>query len=92
MILLAIATMIFIPTSYIVGKETGVIKPYQIARIKAILNPEEADPRGYGYHTIQSMITVGKGGITGIKGDVETSQSALKFLPNPYGFYFCSNG
>jgi rod shape determining protein RodA len=29
------------------------------------------------------MITVGKGNLTGIKGDTETSQSALKFLPEP---------
>ena len=30
------------------------------------------------------MITVGKGGLTGIKGDTETSQAKLKFLPEPH--------
>jgi rod shape determining protein RodA len=30
------------------------------------------------------MITVGQGGLTGIKGDSEKSQSALKFLPEPH--------
>jgi rod shape determining protein RodA len=30
------------------------------------------------------MITVGKGNLTGIKGDTETSQSVLKFLPEPH--------
>ena len=30
------------------------------------------------------MITVGKGGLSGIKGDTETSQSVLKFLPEPH--------
>jgi rod shape determining protein RodA len=30
------------------------------------------------------MITVGKGGLTGIQGDTETSQSVLKFLPEPH--------
>ena len=50
----------------------------------AIVDPESVDPRGYGYHTIQSVITVGKGGLSGIKGDAETSQSVLKFLPEPH--------
>ena len=52
-------------------------------RVNVILDPENADPRGYGYHTVQSMITVGQGGVSGIKGDSEKSQSALKFLPEP---------
>lgn len=82
-VLITLAGLLIVPTAYIVGKKAGLLKPYQVARIEAILNPEEADPRGYGYHTIQSMITVGKGGTTGIQGEKETSQSALKFLPEP---------
>lgn len=78
-----ILTAILVPTAYIVGVQTGVIKNYQRQRVEAILDPESADPRGYGYHTIQSMITVGKGGLAGNKGDSETSQSVLKFLPEP---------
>jgi rod shape determining protein RodA len=78
-----VAAAVFIPTAYIVGVNTGVIKLYQQQRIMAILDPESVDPRGFGYHTVQSMITVGKGGLTGIKGDAETSQSVLKFLPEP---------
>src|SRR5687768_439016 len=74
---------VFIPTSYYIGVQTGAIKRYQQERINAILDPESVDPRGYGYHTIQSVITVGKGGLSGIKGDAETSQSVLKFLPEP---------
>lgn len=79
-----VAAAIFIPTSYYVGVQTGVIKKYQQERINAILDPESVDPRGYGYHTIQSIITVGKGNLSGIKGDSETSQSVLKFLPEPH--------
>lgn len=75
---------VMIPTAYYVGVQTGFIKRYQQERIQAILDPESADPRGYGYHTVQSMITVGKGGLSGIKGDTETSQSVLKFLPEPH--------
>ncbi len=84
-VLLAIVAMIvLVPTAYILGVQTGFIKNYQRERIEAILDPENADPRGYGYHTVQSMITVGKGQLTGIKGDPETSQSVLKFLPEPH--------
>jgi rod shape determining protein RodA len=79
-----VAAAVFIPTSYYVGVQTGVIKRYQQERINAILDPESADPRGFGYHTVQSMITVGKGGLSGIKGETETSQSVLKFLPEPH--------
>ena len=75
--------VIMTPIAYWVGVETGKIKGYQRERIEVILNPENADPRGFAYHTIQSMITVGKGGLTGIKGDTETSQAKLKFLPEP---------
>ena len=79
-----VAAAIFIPASYYVGVQSGVIKRYQQERINAIIDPESADPKGYGYHTMQSIITVGKGGLSGIKGDPETSQSVLKFLPEPH--------
>ncbi len=83
-VLTIVAGMILVPAAYMVGVKTGKVKNYQQERINVILDPENADPRGYGYHTIQSMITVGKGGITGIRGDQETSQSVLKFLPEPH--------
>ncbi|HNU07268.1 MAG TPA: FtsW/RodA/SpoVE family cell cycle protein, partial [Pyrinomonadaceae bacterium] len=79
-----IAGIVLAPAAYWVGVRTGKIKGYQQERINVILDPESADPRGYAYHTIQSMITVGKGGLTGIKGDTETSQAKLKFLPEPH--------
>lgn len=78
-----VAAAVLIPSAYMVGVQTGTIKRYQQERINAILDPESVDPRGFGYHTIQSMITVGKGGLSGIKGDRDTSQSVLKFLPAP---------
>jgi rod shape determining protein RodA len=83
-ILALIAAAIFVPVAYLGGVKAGVVKPYQQERINAIIDPDSVDPRGYGYHTIQSIITVGKGGLTGIKGDTETSQSVLKFLPEPH--------
>jgi rod shape determining protein RodA len=75
--------LVLVPVAWWVGVSTGKIKPYQQERINVILDPENADPKGYGYHTVQSIITVGQGGLTGIKGDTEKSQSALKFLPEP---------
>ncbi len=81
-VLTLVGAAIFIPAAYMVGVQTGVIKLYQQQRIMAIIDPESVDPRGFGYHTIQSMITIGKGGLAGIS-DGETSQSVLKFLPEP---------
>ncbi|HKP68747.1 MAG TPA: FtsW/RodA/SpoVE family cell cycle protein [Pyrinomonadaceae bacterium] len=83
-IITLLAAAIFVPTAYYVGVKSGAIKRYQQERINAVLDPESVDPKGYGYHTMQSIITVGKGGLTGIKGDPETSQSVLKFLPEPH--------
>ncbi len=83
-VLTLVAGAIFVPIAFWAGVQTGKIKPYQVERVNVILDPENADPKGYGYHTVQSMITVGKGGISGIKGDTESSQSALKFLPEPH--------
>ncbi len=83
-VLALVAAVVLIPATYYVGVRSGAIKRYQQERINAVLDPESVDPRGYGYHTMQSIITVGKGGLSGIKGDPETSQSVLKFLPEPH--------
>jgi rod shape determining protein RodA len=79
----AVLAAILVPTTWFAGVQTGSIKRYQQERILAIVDPDSVDPRGYGYHTIQSTITVGKGGLSGIHGETETSQSVLKFLPEP---------
>jgi rod shape determining protein RodA len=52
---------------------------YQRQRIFTLFDPE-ADPLGTGYHTIQSMIAVGSGGIYG-KGWLNSSQAHLDYLP-----------
>lgn len=83
-VIAAVAIAILVPSAWIVGVKTGKIKRYQQERILAVIDPDSVDPRGYGYHTIQSTITVGKGGLIGIQGDTETSQSVLKFLPEPH--------
>lgn len=52
---------------------------YQKQRVLTFLNPE-SDPRGAGYHIMQSKITLGSGGVFG-KGFMEGTQSRLNFLP-----------
>ncbi|MBF0170712.1 MAG: rod shape-determining protein RodA [Nitrospinae bacterium] len=59
-----------------------LLKEYQKNRILTLLNPE-ADPMGQGYHTIQSKIAIGSGGLWG-KGIFEGTQSKLNFLPEKH--------
>ncbi|HEX8130187.1 MAG TPA: FtsW/RodA/SpoVE family cell cycle protein [Pyrinomonadaceae bacterium] len=86
LVLAALAlSVVLIPAAYVVGVKTGKIKNYQQQRIQAILDPEKADRRGYGYQTYQSILSVGKGGVAGTGGgSTEYSQSRLKFLPEPH--------
>ncbi|HUQ32532.1 MAG TPA: FtsW/RodA/SpoVE family cell cycle protein [Pyrinomonadaceae bacterium] len=77
--------MVVAPAAYFVGVKTGALSGYKLERINVILDPEHADKRGFGYHTWQSILTVGKGGLTGTGGaSTEYSQSRLKFLPEPH--------
>jgi rod shape determining protein RodA len=55
------------------------LKDYQKKRMTTLFNPAQ-DPRGAGYHILQSKIAIGSGGLTG-KGLLKGSQSQLKFLP-----------
>ena len=77
------ACIVAAPLAYAVGVKTGALHGYKLERINVILDPESADKRGYGYHTWQSMVTVGAGGVMGSR-DSEFSQSSLKFLPEPH--------
>jgi rod shape determining protein RodA len=72
------------PLAYTVGVKTGLLHGYKLERINVILDPENADKRGYGYHTWQSMVTIGEGGLAGASKASEFSQSSLKFLPEPH--------
>lgn len=57
----------------------GLLKPYQQKRVMTMLDPYE-DPLGAGYHTIQSQIAIGSGGVWG-KGYLSGTQAQLGFLP-----------
>ncbi len=52
---------------------------YQRQRILTFLDPGN-DPRGAGYHILQSRIAIGSGQLWG-KGFMEGTQSQLRFLP-----------
>ena len=52
---------------------------YQKQRICTLLDPT-TDPLGRGFHTIQSAIAVGSGGLTG-KGYMQGTQTHLDFIP-----------
>src|ERR1041384_5481144 len=80
----AVMAVALIPAAYVIGVKTGAVKPYQQERINVILDPENADRRGIGYHTWQSILTVGEGGFLGSETRGDASQSKLKFLPEPH--------
>ncbi|MGI4826917.1 MAG: putative lipid II flippase FtsW [Janthinobacterium lividum] len=61
---------------------------FRAARMKVFLDPE-ADPKGAGFHILQSLIAVGTGGLRG-KGLMEGVQK-LFFLPEPHTDFIFAN-
>jgi rod shape determining protein RodA len=57
----------------------GMMHDYQRQRVLTMLDPTQ-DPLGSGYHTIQSTIAMGSGGLFG-KGWLNGTQARLDFLP-----------
>lgn len=55
--------------------------PYRLARIRAFLDPY-ADPQGTGFQTIQSLLAVGSGGITGV--GLMAGKQKLFYLPEAH--------
>ncbi|WP_035347881.1 putative lipid II flippase FtsW [Edaphobacter aggregans] len=62
--------------------------PWRRARMLAFVNPE-ADPRGTGFHILQSLIAVGTGGLRGL-GLMEGRQK-LFYLPEPHTDFIYAN-
>ena len=65
-----------------------IMVPWRLARMKVFLNPE-ADPRGAGFHIMQSLIAVGTGGFRGL-GLMEGRQK-LFYLPEPHTDFIFAN-
>ena len=57
----------------------GHLKEYQQKRLISFVNPY-ADPRGSGYHILQSLIAIGSGGIAGA-GLGKGNQAQGEFIP-----------
>lgn len=57
----------------------SMLHDYQRQRVLTLLDPMQ-DPLGAGYHTIQSTIAVGSGGLIG-KGWMNGTQTHLDFIP-----------
>jgi rod shape determining protein RodA len=79
-----------LPWRWIVGVAVGglaalplvwtlLLHDYQRNRILTLLDPM-SDPLGKGFHTLQSMIAIGSGGIFG-KGWMQGTQTHLEFIP-----------
>jgi rod shape determining protein RodA len=61
---------------------------YKQKRLITLFEPER-NPRGEGYHVIQSILAVGSGGITG-KGFLQGTQTQLRYIPEQWtDFIFC---
>ncbi len=58
------------------------LAPYQRDRLLVFLNPD-ADPRGSGWHLVQSKVAIGSGGILG-QGYLHGPQKRLAFLPEQH--------
>ncbi len=61
---------------------------FRAARMKIFMDPE-SDPKGAGFHILQSLIAVGTGGVHG-KGLMEGVQK-LFFLPEPHTDFIFAN-
>ena len=71
-LILTIALFFYYPVS-------KVLKEYQIQRLIVFIDPT-TDPRGSGWHIIQSKIAIGSGNIFG-QGFLKGTQSHYRFLP-----------
>jgi rod shape determining protein RodA len=64
------------------GVTWPVLQSYQQHRICTLLDPS-SDPLGKGFHTLQSMIAIGSGGLFG-KGWMKGTQTHLEFIPEKH--------
>ena len=76
-------TFVVVTANYGIGEARphlwGMLKEYQQKRLTSFVNPYE-DPRGSGYHILQSLIAIGSGGVQGA-GLGRGNQSQGAFIP-----------
>lgn len=66
----------------------NILKGYQKQRLLAFLNPN-IDPRGAGYHSLQSKVAIGSGGFFG-RGLFHGTQTQLQFIPQQFSDFIFS--
>lgn len=79
-VLLFVASCIVL--GFLVFQVHGILKPYQKNRLVSFIDPA-ADPRGSGYHVMQSRIAIGSGQMFG-KGYLGGTQRELRFIPEQH--------
>src|SRR5262249_5090672 len=84
LIVTVVAGLVLWPLTYVFALKPKLLKPYQVMRIEAVVNPQLFEQpefrRQFGYQTMQSIIAVGSGGVAGT-GVTKGTQSRLGFLP-----------
>ena len=67
---------------------TGQLEDYQVDRLTAFVNPDDADPRGSAFNVNQAQIAIGSGQIAG-QGLFRGTQTSLAYVPeNETDFIF----
>lgn len=83
-----VAVILMIGASLVVEPVFNTLDSYKQKRLITLFEPEQ-NPRGSGYHVIQSKLAVGSGGITG-KGFLKGTQTQLRYIPEQWtDFIFC---
>jgi rod shape determining protein RodA len=85
-------TLLGFGLSLVMGISTPIVydhmPQHMQRRIQVFLHPD-LDPRGAGYHVIQSLLAVGSGGLSG-KGFLKGTQTQLRYIPEQWtDFIFC---
>ncbi len=87
-----LVTLLGFSLSLVMGISTPIVydnlPQHMQRRIQVFLHPD-LDPRGAGYHVIQSLLAVGSGGLSG-KGFLQGTQTQLRYIPEQWtDFIFC---
>lgn len=88
LILTIVAVLVLVGMGFAVKPAFNELDTYKQQRLVTLFEPER-NPRGSGYHVIQSILAVGSGGITG-KGFRKGTQTQLRYIPEQWtDFIFC---
>ena len=88
LILTIVACIVLVGAGLAVKPAFESLETYKQSRLITLFEPER-NPRGTGYHVIQSILAVGSGGVTG-KGFLKGTQTQLRYIPEQWtDFIFC---